>query len=457
MTSQPVTTTDTPARRRLLVITYHFPPDGAVGGLRWAGFAKYLGRLGWDVHIVTAAAPGAESSVEHVVRHTQSRGRTLNDVYNSAARRARGTATASQPPATASVTSPSSPESGQLPRSLKNRIVYEIRLAVGITLGFPDVGRGWIWRTGRTARDLLRHQRFDAVVTSGPPHSAHFAGRIATAFRSEPLFVDLRDPLYQRKERWAMPGITSAWARGVLAGLQRWLFAGVSSVIANTSKLAENMRKTWPGVGVVHMRNGIDLELLPARTAERLDGLSIAYVGTVYLNRSFTSLLAALQSLRQEKPDLAATLKLHVVGYMDPDDLARFKAQLAADGLTEMVQIYGTLPRAEALRVLARSDLALVLAQNQPTQIPAKLYECVGLGVPTLVVTETDSAAADEGRRIGAMIVDSEDVAGMRAILDEMVAGRLPATISSTVPISYESLAGQMDEILRSGGRRTTS
>src|SRR2546427_696001 len=33
--------------RRVLVITYHFPPDGSVGGLRWAGITKYLARLGW--------------------------------------------------------------------------------------------------------------------------------------------------------------------------------------------------------------------------------------------------------------------------------------------------------------------------------------------------------------------------------------------------------------------------
>jgi hypothetical protein len=49
-----------PAKRRLLVITYHFPPDGSVGGQRWAGLSKYLARLGWEVHVITAAVPGAE-------------------------------------------------------------------------------------------------------------------------------------------------------------------------------------------------------------------------------------------------------------------------------------------------------------------------------------------------------------------------------------------------------------
>src|SRR2546426_1615965 len=49
--------------RRVLVITYHFPPDGSVGGLRWAGITKYLARLGWKVAVVTGAAPGENDRV----------------------------------------------------------------------------------------------------------------------------------------------------------------------------------------------------------------------------------------------------------------------------------------------------------------------------------------------------------------------------------------------------------
>src|SRR6266516_3628641 len=52
--------------RRLLIISYHFPPDGAIGGQRWAGLSKYLARLGWEVHIVTASAPGSEPSFPNV-------------------------------------------------------------------------------------------------------------------------------------------------------------------------------------------------------------------------------------------------------------------------------------------------------------------------------------------------------------------------------------------------------
>src|SRR5206468_11730330 len=77
-----------PRVRRLLVISYHFPPDGAVGGLRWAGLSKYLARVGWEVHIVTAAE-GPAAVTPGVHRHHCRPRRTLNDRYKAFSARRR--------------------------------------------------------------------------------------------------------------------------------------------------------------------------------------------------------------------------------------------------------------------------------------------------------------------------------------------------------------------------------
>jgi hypothetical protein len=128
---------------------------------------------------------------------------------------------------------------------------------------------------------------------------------------------------------------------------------------------------------------------------------------------------------------------------------AQLDHELARRGLTEMVELCGALPRAEALALLRRSHLALVLAQGQPTQIPAKLYECVGLAVPTLVISESTSAASREAHRIGGIVIEPDDAIGMRHLLDDLVDGRVPSSMPASVPISYEALAKQMDRLLR--------
>ena len=151
---------------------------------------------------------------------------------------------------------------------------------------------------------------------------------------------------------------------------------------------------------------------------------------------------------------VGARLMLRIAGHMDAPHEQRLRERLASSGLSDNVQIYGRTPRPEALRLLARSDLSLVLAQEQPTQVPAKIYEAVAMSVPTLVITEPGSAAAHEACRIGALTIENEDVAGMRRILDDIVDGRFPARIDARAPISYEELAGQMEQVLAGAAAR---
>lgn len=47
--------------KSILIVNYYFPPFHRVGGRRWAKFAKYLFRRGWDVHVVAGDFPGSVS------------------------------------------------------------------------------------------------------------------------------------------------------------------------------------------------------------------------------------------------------------------------------------------------------------------------------------------------------------------------------------------------------------
>ncbi|HEX4684861.1 MAG TPA: glycosyltransferase [Gemmatimonadaceae bacterium] len=428
-------------RRRLLVITYHFPPDGAVGGLRWSGLSKYLARLGWEVHVVTAAEPRGEVAVPGVHRHHRIRRRTLNDVYNSLAapvRRRRGVA----------ATGPAAPAVQHSPR-VTPTLFGRLRTAAGLALSFPDAGRGWVWRAGSTARALLKAETFDAVITSGPPHTAHFAGMVATFGTGIPHLIDMRDPWRGTGPDWCGYPIKSRFIHTLVGLFESFAFRSARHVIVNTREFADALERARPNLAVDQISNGTDTELLPRRTPDLFDGVSIAYAGTIYLGRSFSTLLSALESVVRDRPDDAARITVRIAGSITEAQREQFRAELATRGLEGMVQLCGVLSRSEALTLLRRSHLALVLAQAQPTQIPAKLYECVGIGVPTLVVSEASSAATREARRIGGLVLEPDDVAGMRRVLDDLLDARVSATIMPTAPISYESLAKQLDRILR--------
>jgi glycosyltransferase involved in cell wall biosynthesis len=434
-----------PAKRRLLVITYHFPPDGSVGGQRWAGLSKYLARLGWEVHVITAAVPGAEGSTSDVHRHVRHRRRILNDVYKSAVSGLR------QP---SDINRPAAPTSADLQRrSSRFPTLAGVRRLLGSSMNLPDQGRGWVLRAAGAARSLLRERKFDVVISSGPPHSAHFAALLGTRGRGTPFWIDMRDP-WSVTHEMDMPVDRFILAeRWVLRRLERIVFPRAAKVIVNTREFAAALRISDPDLDVIHFPNGIDLEQMPTRDVGAVERGSLAYVGTLYASRNLSMVFAAINALLRDRPEAASVLRLNVAGQMQPRHREQLELDIAAAGLGSIVKVHGMLPRAQALGLLARSHLALVLAQDQPMCVPAKLYECVGAGIPTLVIAEEEGAAATEARRVGAMSVDSRDVDGMRSRLDDMLGGRLPTMIEPKAPVSYADLAVEMDRLLRTPER----
>jgi glycosyltransferase involved in cell wall biosynthesis len=429
------------AVRRLLVITYHFPPDGAIGGQRWAGLSKYLARLGWEVHVITASAPGLEPSPPNVHRYFRARRRTLNDFYRAGVGRFRRPARQSQQ---ASASSP-----GLRTQSASVRPLAALRRVVGSAMYLPDHGRGWVGRAARSARTLLRDARFDLVVTCGPPHSSHFAGLLATTGTGVPFWIDMRDPWSMTHEMQLTLDRFIQAERFFLRRLEKFIYGRAARVVVNTREFASALRAAEPGLDVIHFPNGIDLEGMPARDVDAVRHGSIAHVGALYARRNLSSLFAAMRSLLNDRPQAASVLRLDIAGPLDSPHRERMHDEIAAAGLTSIVNVHGVIAREQALALLTRSHLALVLAQDQPLCIPAKLYESIGLGVPTVVIAEAGSAAAHEARRIGAMTFEDDDVGGLRSMLEDLLDGRIPLRIVPNVSISYEDLALQMDGLLR--------
>jgi hypothetical protein len=314
---------------------------------------------------------------------------------------------------------------------------------------FPDNGRGWVSRAATRARTLLEEREFDVVVTSGPPHSAHFAGLFATHGRPEPLWIDMRDPWAAAPAGQVRQDQLFRAERFLLSRLEKVLFQRARKVIANTLEFATSLRAAEPALDVAYFPNGIDLEQLPSRDPRNVRRCSMVCLGTLYAGRNLSSVLRAMGAVLAERPEEAAALRLTIAGPIESPHREQLLEDIATSGLGALVDIHGVIPRTRALDLLNRSHLALVLAQGQPMQVPAKLYESVGLGVATLVITEERSAAAREARRIGAIVLADGDVDGLRSFLNEMLDGHLPTKIEPTAPISYQELGVQMDGLLR--------
>jgi hypothetical protein len=307
-----------------------------------------------------------------------------------------------------------------------------------------------VTRAGLRARRLVRRHDIDVVVTSGPPHSAHLAGLLATRGSRVPLVVDMRDPWAGLMVNdWGRSFFASHLNRVLIPFLEREVIQGAARVIANTGEFAETLAAAYPATEVSWLPNGIDAERLPAPEAELFEGLSLAYVGTVYAGRDLSPVLQALARFFARNPEARERgSRLRTAGHFEGRHGDRFRREVEALDLSALVEHAGVVPRGDALRLLARSHLSIVLAQNQALQIPAKLYESVGMHLPTLVIAEEESAAAREGKRIGALVRDPADVEGICALFEDLWSGRVAARVPPLRPIEYSHLAAEMGEIL---------
>ena len=426
--------------QRLLVITYHFGPDGAVGGLRWWGLTKYLARLGWKVSVITAArSNGTDKAINaHVERCP--RLWTCLDGVRLVRRMALGQARRG------------APHNWQAAHPAKPPGLLRHLIREGAAcLAFPDQGRGWMLRAALRTRSLIRRFRPHVVVSSGPPHSAHLVAGLATIGTPARWWIDLRDP-------WAGP-LPKLWESDALLGsrvfhllapsLERLAFGAAHGVITNTHQLADTLAAKYADVPVVCVPNGVDPECLPPPARDLYPGLGIVYAGTLYAGRDVGPMVRALRIFFERHPDAAqAGSKLRVAGEAEAGHARAFYNAVAAAGMGQYVEMLGPLPRAEALNVVSRSRLAVVLAQQQELQIPAKLYESVAMGIPTLVVAPGVSAAGVEGNRIGALVRDSDDVEGMARVLEHLWRNGSRERAPRPVPITYEAIAPLVDRLL---------
>jgi glycosyltransferase involved in cell wall biosynthesis len=429
--------------RRLLIITYYFGPDGPVGGLRWLGITKYLARLGWKISVVTGVPPIGNNPANAPDVESCARLWTFSDAWRLFRRLAFG-------PSLGGFPKPSRVGNPSAPPGLLRQLGREV--AAFVT--FPDESRGWMLRAALRTRLVMQRLQPQVVVSSGPPHAAHLVAGLATIGSRVPWFIDLRDP-------WAGP-LSKIWESDRMLGsrlfrfvaprLERLAFRAAQGIITNTHQLGDALSARYPDAPVVCVPNGVDAECLPPPARDRYPGLGIAYAGWLYTGRDLGPVVQALRVFLERHPEAAqAGAKLRVAGQADASHARAFYGAVAAAGMEQYVEVLGSLPRAEALNVVSRSRLAVVLAQQQELQIPAKLYESVAMGIPTLVVAPAGSAAGVEGERVGAVVRDAADVEGIACVLEQVWRDGSRER-SCPVPITYETIAPLVEQVLQRRG-----
>lgn len=369
---------------RVLLLSYHFPPDPAVGALRPANVAAALLRAGHEVDVLAAldgvqvAAPDARPVVTRVRPARSSR-----DVYLALKRRLRRTrASGSNHDARAA--------DGYVPARRPARWKRWIHSLMVI----PDSRRGFVLPA--VARALPRVRAgVDLVYTSGPPHSVHLAGLALATLTGVRWVAEFRDPWTDNPEKSA--DVRSRFGDWILRRLEHACLRRADRIVVVTeavrglfaAKLDERRARR-----ILLVRNGVPpspgTALAPAPAP---DGrYRIVYLGTLGQKRDPRPFLDAVAALRRRGLVDAERLGVEFIGrckwYYD----VSVEEYAASVGIGDIVRVREPVPHAECARIMRQADLLLLLAQEQPAQVPNKLYEYLAAGRPVLAFADGETA-----------------------------------------------------------------
>jgi glycosyltransferase involved in cell wall biosynthesis len=356
------------APRRILVVTYPFPPMPSVGGNRWLAMAKYLRRAGHTLDILTTSAFGALPDDAQM------------GVYRSddliAARWLR---TLMRRPA--------------LPKAGEAAAIDRPPQAIVTKLLVPDHNVvTWVPLAARAARRLVRERGYDCVITTSAYESTHLVGLCLG--RGRPAWIaDFRDGWSFHPWREPFP---TALQRRLDVWLESTVVRSADRTIVVERPVGEDFRERL-GVDVGYAPNGWDPELereADEALAPQLEDAAITIVHTGKLTggwgRHPGALFDAMRRLREEDPQAGARVRLVLAGRLDEDE-RQLIDEARLDG---MVRHVGVLTRAQAMALQRRADVLLLI--TSPTlvwELPGKVFEYFGAGRPILALAHENEAA----------------------------------------------------------------
>lgn len=389
------------ADKKILLITYHFPPSFAVGGFRMAGFVKYLPMYGWKPYVLTLNEKYIENKdsshileFEHIKIIRARPFPSLRDSYLFIKKglhkiTSRGKKKKKETTRNNLTKTEDNLSSEGLTRKLK-------RYFISLFITLPDTERNWIIPAIIRAFREIKNEKINVILTSGPPHSVHIIGMVINMFTNIHWIADFRDPWMTPFHKASFP--TSRLSNLIERGLERKIFKNADLVTATTEKLTHKFKKKYNDLRHTRIKfhpNGFDQEVFAGlNQLKKYDTFTISYTGSIYLSRSPEPLFCAIKELVEEDRLKLSNLRIKLIGHCKLIGDHLTSDVVSSYGLDTVVEVSDYVPYKKALEIIKKSHVALLLATNQPYQIPAKVYDYMGTGTKILALI-TEGATAD--------------------------------------------------------------
>ena len=371
--------------KRVLIISYYWPPTGGSGVQRWVKFAKYLPSEGWQPVIYTPQNPEQLAVDESLTAEIPTEAEIIKtrivepyEIYKKLLRK-----------------SGHSKEAVEVnPVNAQNKSFLQ-KAAMWVRGNFfrPDPRCLWIGPSVRFLKKYLQEHPVDLIVSTGPPQSMHLIGRRLAKETGLPWIADFRDPwtkIFYFKHL-SMMRATERWHEK----MEKKVLDEASVVVA-VSPLVQQEFQQMTQTPVELITNGFDeCDFADERNREAEGGpdreFCITHTGLFAADGNPTVLWDVLAEKCVLDEDFRKALKIKLIGKTDDSILTALREA----GLERVVEDMGYQPHAVAVDEQRKASLLILPLRKEPEYkavLPGKLFEYLASWRPVLGIGQPDGA-----------------------------------------------------------------
>lgn len=358
------------AGKKILIITYYWPPAGGPGVQRWLKFVKYLGDFGFNPVVYIPENPSYpirdESMCAEVPKNIQVVKRSIFEPYKWAG--------------SLSKKDTENISSGLIEDDKKQTVLQKILLHIRGNFFIPDARKFWVKPSIAFLSKFLEDEKIETIISTGPPHSLHLIGLGLKEKLGVKWVADFRDPWtnigYQEKLK------LTPRSEKKHKYLERKVLQSADQILTTSFATKEEFQAiTKRPIEVI--TNGFDTEF---SVTEKIDKqFTVAHIGSLLSGRNPKNLWQVFAELIDENEAFKEHFRLRLIGKVSQEVLT----SIEATGLKNHVEYLGYVSHNEALKFQQKSQVLLLLEINSPKTrgiIPGKLFEYMRSQRPILAI-----------------------------------------------------------------------
>ena len=423
--------------KKILIITYYWPPAGGPGVQRWLKFVKYLPDFGIQPIVYIPQNPTYPIVDANLVKEVSEKAIILKQKIF-------------EPYQLASFLSKNKTKKislGIIPNQKKQSFLDKTFLWIRGNLFIPDARVFWVKPSVAFLEKYIVDNNIDTIVTSGPPHSLHLIGLELKQKLNLRWFADFRDP-------WTTIGYhkslrLSSFAAKKHKALEHQVLNSADTIIV-TSKTTKTEFQEITTKPIAVITNGYDKEEVEKQTLD--SKFSLAHIGSFLSERNPLILWESLVELIHEIPDFKSHFEIKLIGAVSQEVLET----LNQFGLNTYLNNLGYVSHSEAIAHQRKSQVLLLVeinSEDTKSIIPGKLFEYMVSNRPIVAIGPKDSDFAEiiTNTNTGVFFDYSEKVKLKSVILDfynQFLKGKLQSNGVGLQNYSRRNLTKELVELL---------